>query len=142
MFRIVGDRRVTGRAIGSTTATVNGEAGQDPVAPGNSTIQSGRPTYIVTATAGDAGDLKCGNNHRSLRKSAGFHFSQVLSARIGEAVLTELSKNALGGSWQGACKADGQSQSRGKDYPAEARRGKRIQRFHLEISSFFVANSD
>src|ERR1019366_2153162 len=106
MFLIVSDRRVTGRAIGSAATTVNGKAGQDPIGPGDPTIQSGRPTDIVAAAAGDAGDLKCGDNHRSVSKSARFHFGHVLGARIGEAVLTELSKNALSGSLQGTGKAD------------------------------------
>src|ERR1019366_9182156 len=130
MFLIVSDRRVTGSAIGSAATTVNGKAGQDPIGPGDPTSQSGRPTDIISAAAGDAGYLKCGDNHGSLSESAGFHFSHVLSARIGEAVLTELSKKALSGSWHGACQADGESQSRGKHCPAHARTGKRIQRFH------------
>src|ERR1039458_3772641 len=130
MFLIVSDRRVTGSAIRATTTAVNGETGQVPVAPGNPTIQCGRPTDIISAAAGDAGYLKCSDNYGSLSESAGFHFGQVLGGRISEAVLTELSKNDLSGSWHGACQADGQSQSRGKDCPAHARRGKRIQRFH------------
>src|ERR1017187_10065279 len=87
------NRRVTGRAVGSTTAE-NSETGQVTVSPCRPAIQRGRPTDIVSAPAGDAGYLKRGHNGIPICESTWFYFRHVLGGRIGEAILAELSENA------------------------------------------------
>src|ERR1035437_2960620 len=130
VFCIVSDRRFPARAIVSAAA-ISGQTGQVSVSPGSPTIQRGRPTDIVSAAAEDTGYLKCGHDRSAVCESAWFNFRHVLGGRIGEAILADLSENAcLGGSWDRTYEADGESQSRGKHCPADARAGKRIQRFH------------
>src|SRR5664279_1037376 len=123
-------RRPPRSTLSSSSAASDVYKRQVPIAPGNPTVQRGCPTNIGPAAAEDAGYLKCSNDHRSLSESSWFNFGHVLAVRVGETVLTELSQDALGGSWDRACEADGEPQSRGKHCPAEARAGKRIQRFH------------